>query len=95
MAGLARHQRDAGVVVDLRHPVVHPGHDGLAEAPTEHAAVEALRPVDIGGRKLDVNDFACHASSSSVMCWNGTTWVRPGRRAYSLCSGIPTAVTAS
>ena len=53
---LARVDRAARLA--LEHPVVDPRHAGVGELPAEELRVEALRPVGVARRELDVDDLA-------------------------------------
>src|SRR5947209_19458128 len=58
------HDRRAGAVAGLRHPVVHLGHARVLEVPAEQPAPEALRAVGVRRRELHVYDLTGHVVSS-------------------------------
>jgi hypothetical protein len=69
------------VVVDLRHAVVHSGHDGLAEAPTEHAQKRCARSMSVWN---STNDLSCHVFLVTLR-----NDVRPDARPYSSDQRLP------
>src|SRR5438067_9645315 len=68
---LRAHQRSACFVADLRHAVLELLRHRRPELPSEDAAPELLRPLDIGCRDLDVNDISCHRLRSFLLRLKG------------------------